>query len=294
MAVYSQTFTCGLTTDALFRVWGKFISDSLTAGGWAKTADTGQIDWSTVAKPGAATTVAGYEIRLSNDAFTDIYMKIEYGSGYSATTPGMWITTGTGSNGSGTLTGTVSTRFTPYTAMGAQANKVEVTLLSVTASRCVVANFEPDEASPNYGSGFLIERSTDADGTDNGTGWGLLAWGYGMTSNGIGGQYLEFSGGAGTSDATGAIQMLRVARIRQSVNKPVVFPHHWSGITTMPVSRDVLVTPWHNAHFGTKHTLSHMGSDRTYVSVYGFTTTAVYWGYALGTYDHLSLLVRYE
>lgn len=104
-------------TDANFRLWGKAISDQFAAGGLIQTADTGQINWTTVTAPGAINTYQGYEIWRSNDAAGGIvnwYMKIEYGSNASnANQPRIRVTFGWGSNGSGTLTGTTSTAITP-------------------------------------------------------------------------------------------------------------------------------------------------------------------------------------
>jgi hypothetical protein len=100
-------------TDANFRLWGKAISDQLAAGGWVQTTDTGQINWTTVTKPGAANTVAGYEVWRSNDAgggLNQIYVKIEYGSSGSANIPGVWLTVGWASDGAGALTGITTTR----------------------------------------------------------------------------------------------------------------------------------------------------------------------------------------
>lgn len=97
------------TTNAEFRAWGKAISDALTAIGMTKVTDSGQIDWATVAAPGAGSTSMGYEVWSMVDAAQStcpILMKIEYGSGAAATTPGVWLTVTTSSNGAGTMTGT--------------------------------------------------------------------------------------------------------------------------------------------------------------------------------------------
>jgi hypothetical protein len=96
------------TTDAEFRTWGQTMRAAMTAvGGLVQTPDTGQINWTTVTKPSAANTAAGYEIWRFDDAAqatVPIYMKIEWGTGGSANSPGMYLTLGTGSNGAGTIT----------------------------------------------------------------------------------------------------------------------------------------------------------------------------------------------
>lgn len=94
-------------SDAAFRLWGKAVSDQLTAMGYVKTSDTGQINWTTVTAPSLANTSQGYEIRVSNDAGGGrnvFYLKIEYGSASIAGTPSIWVTIGFGTDGAGTIT----------------------------------------------------------------------------------------------------------------------------------------------------------------------------------------------
>ena len=100
------------TSDAGFRAWGAEFHASLVSIGLTLTSDTGQINWTTVTRP-AITVSAGYEIWQFNDTLqstTPIYIKVEYGTGGTATYPAIWITVGQGSNGTGTLTGLVSSR----------------------------------------------------------------------------------------------------------------------------------------------------------------------------------------
>lgn len=109
MTTSSWSTVINHTTDAGFRAWGKEYSDNLAAVGLVKTADTGQIDWVTVARP-AINTAAGYEIWRFNDslqATAPIFIKIEYGTSTQADIPGIWITVGTSSNGAGTIGGSV-------------------------------------------------------------------------------------------------------------------------------------------------------------------------------------------
>jgi len=95
-------------TDDEFRQWGKMVSDALASLGLVKTADTGQINWASVARPTSTSQSMGYEIWRFNDALqstSPIFFKLEYGgSPSSASAPAMWVTPGQGSNGSGTIT----------------------------------------------------------------------------------------------------------------------------------------------------------------------------------------------
>ncbi len=104
----TTSFTCASvqTTDAEFRAWGSALSTALAAVGLVKTADTGQIDWTTVAKPTATNTAAGYEVWRFADTLQStapIFIKIEYGTGSTAAYPQIWVTVGQSSNGSGTI-----------------------------------------------------------------------------------------------------------------------------------------------------------------------------------------------
>lgn len=103
----------GTMTDAEFRLLCQFIADTLEAGGVIKTSDTGQADLTAITYPGGSNTAAGYEIRRFSDAMQStkpVFIKIEYGRAGTATSLGLYITIGTGSNGSGTITGVRRTR----------------------------------------------------------------------------------------------------------------------------------------------------------------------------------------
>lgn len=90
-----------------FRAWGSDLSAKLALVGLVQTADTGQIDWSTVTRPALANTMAGYEIWRYPDS--TVFIKFEFGNGPNATNcPGMLISVGTGSDGAGALTGPVT------------------------------------------------------------------------------------------------------------------------------------------------------------------------------------------
>lgn len=101
------------TSDAGFRAWGSELSAKLQAAGLVQTADTGQINWATATRPGSVNTAAGYEIYRFDDALqatAPLYIKLEYGTGNVADRPTIWVSVGTGTNGAGTLTGSVSSR----------------------------------------------------------------------------------------------------------------------------------------------------------------------------------------
>jgi len=104
------------TTDANFRSWGGSvagISYYLAQMGFVQTADTGQINWTTVVKP-PQNTFAGYEIwrcaNSTNQTNCPIFFRIDFGAQNNvASTPRIKIQIGSGSDGAGALTGNLIT-----------------------------------------------------------------------------------------------------------------------------------------------------------------------------------------
>jgi hypothetical protein len=167
------------TSDATFRAWALEVSDALAFVGMPKSADTGQINLATAARPGT-NTAAGYEIRYVDDALhatAPIYIKIEYGTGSAATRPAMWITVGTGSNGSGTITGvllarqTLTCASTPSTSVPSPTYACRVGGQFGFAWKSGVLDLG---AFPSMGA-FLISRTTDDDGADTAAGVSIYA-----------------------------------------------------------------------------------------------------------------------
>lgn len=115
MATYSTNTTVANTSSTTFQAWVNEIYDALvTECGLSQTADTGQMaNPCTTSIPGAANTSAGYYVFEFNDTLNSSYpvvIKLEFGTAAATTDLQMWITVGTGSNGSGTINGTVMTR----------------------------------------------------------------------------------------------------------------------------------------------------------------------------------------
>lgn len=165
------------SNNATFRAWGSALAAALAAVGLTQTADTGQINWTTVTRPGA-NTAAGYEIWRFNDtlqATAPIFIKIEYGTGNSTTSPGIWITVGTGSNGSGTITGQSSTR-TQCTRNSVPASSVTpyptYVCYNATEGFLGVMFKAGGQGVGSWGQGFFaVARNVNQDdGDTNGTG----------------------------------------------------------------------------------------------------------------------------
>lgn len=152
------------SSDANFRSWGSYIAASMGAVGLVQTADTGQINWVTVLTPAGINTYQGYEIWRFADtlqATAPVYIKIQYGEGASADGPGVRIQFGSGSNGTGTLTGNLSAEYDAECA--AIAGACVVVGSGGTARFCMNGGFT---AAGGFGLWFGFERSKDSAGVD--------------------------------------------------------------------------------------------------------------------------------
>jgi hypothetical protein len=154
------------STDADFRTWGSGIHTALAAIGLVNTADTGQINWTTVTKPIAINTSAGYEIWRLNDTLQSTvpyFFKIEYGTAVAVDRPSMWFMVGSTTNGAGTLSGQTGLKRQVYSALSKSAAATLPVYASGDTSRfalCVNA----DAASSNYPIWIVCERTRDATG----------------------------------------------------------------------------------------------------------------------------------
>jgi hypothetical protein len=107
VAVTFWTQAMQWTSLTEYRAWGARYAPAWAAAGLVQTADTGQINWATVSPSPTGGSASGYEIWRFNDAAqatVPMFMKIEYGAG-AVSSPGIWVTVGTGSSGAGAITG---------------------------------------------------------------------------------------------------------------------------------------------------------------------------------------------
>lgn len=120
MATDTRTVINYLEDNATFRARGAGMAAQFDAIGFERTADTGQADWSTALMADASSDLV-WEIRKFSDslqATKPIYVKIWYklgaNPGYGYSQAQLDFQTGTGTNGSGALTGRVSARSGAY------------------------------------------------------------------------------------------------------------------------------------------------------------------------------------
>jgi len=173
------------TSTTGFRAWGLEVSTQLAAIGLVATADTGQINWTTVVYSSTASSVGGYEIWRFADS--TIYFKMEYGTGPNgAGYPSMWMTVGTGSNGSGTITGGSAISARTIITCGSLPSSTLVNFpsyFSRTAghfSMCWKASMPG--ANSNPGGFVILGKTVDGTGATTTTGYGFLS-AFGLASS---------------------------------------------------------------------------------------------------------------
>lgn len=158
------------TTDAYFRAWGVAFEAALTSIGLVRTSDTGQVDWNTVVwNPNA---VNGYQVWRFNDALqgtAPIFFRLRFGTPNNGSPAGVAIAVqvGTGSNGSGALTGLLSTEISCHGQQSPSYGGATAQYASLVGGKFSMLL--------NVGSGaseclLAIHRTCDNTGADTATG----------------------------------------------------------------------------------------------------------------------------
>jgi hypothetical protein len=191
--MFSSALKPNTSNTGYFQTWAAWVESVLTTiAGWTVTTDTGQTLPFSLTAPTAQFQKMGYRIYQMNDDFTvdnPIYMRIDYGSGFTANTlpgigPGMWISFGTGTDGAGNLIGVLwsgqgwGAAGTPtvYSNNAYQLNIYDTrNYASADNSRFVIGMFVYDFANPAgiFGSDqicFSFERTRDTNGDYTGDG----------------------------------------------------------------------------------------------------------------------------
>lgn len=99
-----------LATNAGYRAWGSAISAAIATAGWTQTADTGQVNWTTMTAPstGATTTYEIWKMADSLQATDPCFLRLSY-SQTSSNGPRIFCNVGTATDGAGTITSAANT-----------------------------------------------------------------------------------------------------------------------------------------------------------------------------------------
>ena len=247
MTTFTDNLAISHANDADFRAWGSNMSGAFDAMvKFPKAADSGQINWATVARP-AGNVAAGYEIRYLNDslnATAPLFVKIEYGTDSTVTNPAIWITVGKGSNGAGTITGILLPRY----RCTAQQN-INTTNPWPSYFSCVdgfIGMLYRSGASSFGLMSFIIQRTVDDSGAP--TGDGIAIFVNKLNNSNFGPQLLAYTYSTGFSaDSGNTVQgtptyTLRPFNISATQYGPMAeyqALRHW---TILPLIRPLLYT----------------------------------------------------
>ncbi len=185
------------TTSAAYRTWGLAVSAALVSAGLVKVTQTGQIDWTTATAPTLLNT-AGFEVFRFDDTLQStapIYLKVGYyGANSSNSTPLLTLQMGTGVNGSGTLTGTVTTnQYTGWSGSYTSISQPTPTNTAQVIRMCSKPGYFMAIANTNVSStyaipfGFCVSRTVDDAGAP--TAAGAYLWMLGPQT-GSGGNFI--------------------------------------------------------------------------------------------------------
>ena len=164
------------TTVATFKVWAEEFHQHLLAVGIVQHTDTGQTDFPSYAGSyPSVNTFNTYKIYRFDDslqATAPIFFKVEFGTGSTSGRPSIRVTVGTSTNGSGTITGVVSTAFAPYCNVDiinpGTTNRVS---LSAAGEGYVWIVFKANMNISLAGLGFAITRTADSAGNPSAHGF---------------------------------------------------------------------------------------------------------------------------
>lgn len=184
----TQNLVCDSSTLANFKQWAQAISTFFASAGWVQTADTGQVNWTSIASvPGSGAYV--YEVWKPGDALTVFYVKVEYGNVSGTNCPSLRITLSTTTNGAGTASGLIlgpqKVNYGSFTAPSA-VTQFECNF-SGANNRMGVMMWR--NGSNNCQQFFAIERSLDSSGAATGT--HATLWTCGLGSNGVRGAFQQ-------------------------------------------------------------------------------------------------------
>lgn len=191
MSTLSPSTAPDMTSDATFRIWGKSISDTVIALGWAQSPDTGQINWATATKPASPWTISGFQIFESTDASSSthkMYMRIDYGCASTTSIPFMYVRAMTATDGAGNYVGPVSGNFQIYP--GAGSSTAYRSRACGGTNRIAYAIWE--EGGFGKTCFFSVERTHDANGND--TTDGIMVFTGASYTDGAFSQLIPFTG----------------------------------------------------------------------------------------------------
>lgn len=284
MATQTVSYTSyDVSTAAGVRAFGSSISNAIQATGLTKTANTGQVDWTTV----TAATTLGSEIYQFNDTLQStapVFLKVTYTMAVDGTSSPAWpyistIQLGRATNGDTTFTSgvTVSLNFNATLGNTNTGTGNWTWRFCYNAAMGFFGLMQWDDPSITTTTGprnsMFFSRVCDDTGNPTASGVFMQAIGAAVTSTNGSNQLLSYDTDTQTTYSNGAVPGINTAStlitgttaqfLRQTVACPTV--------RTVP---QVLYYAAADIPRGTTVTLSPYGSSHTYVTAGVLSTTS--------------------
>lgn len=237
----------------------------VTTGGWVYVSQTGDADPTTLTHTASTNTKVGFRVYRMADTLQStnpVYMRVDWGSGATSSNFAFWITLGTGTDGSGNITGSVlaATQIVNASQLSSQTSN---SYGSADTNRASIAMFIQNSNS-GYPLVFTIERTKDSNGSDTGDGL-LLAWNNNSSQFGNN-RYLILAGGTQPSQETGMSYILTQKNPSESfapgdIGVGVLI--HFKGVAQQP-GMNVMMTNSSDVSLEGAFSMTIYGASHTY------------------------------
>lgn len=280
------------SSDAEFRAWGSAMSAALAAVGMVQTADTGQINWTTVTRP-STSSIGGYEVwrfPSSLHSTSPLYVKISYGTSTGATIPRYDIQTGSGTDGAGTLNGTTTTAYSA-TPLAAQAASL-TSYMSCDGDGLAIMMW-PQSSQLSLRRFTCIERIRDSAGVAYSKAWFHATWD--MSSNGY---FRVGDSDTNTAWNSGFYAPCAIPQSAVTAGQSYLYSGNTLSMAWQPGTRRMIGTSkmaltyayTDEPSVGTGVVVTHCGAARTYVAGGSNMSPAVNWNQGAQSYQWSGLM----
>lgn len=226
---YTMVVASDSTALSVWKAWFQDLDAHILASGMVQTADTGQLDFTTITTTGAAGTPFGYRLYAFNDALQStmpIIVKVTFtnqwqgGTADAARIACIKVDIGVATNGAGVLTSTLVTASFPSNFNSNGSGVIGTFTPSAPCAICYneTAGFfglmyAGGMRNKTNGDSFMtvfIQRSVDATGVPTGSGFTVYIPVVGGAGNDTGAYYCQGLYYDGTTSYTGPYWAARV------------------------------------------------------------------------------------
>lgn len=269
MTTSAPSFKISNVDTTSFRAWGSAVNAALAAVGLVQTADTGQINWTTVTVPSASTD-GGYEIWGLNDSLQStvpFYLKLAYGSG-NASYPRLMAGVGTGTSGAGALTGLYNSSLisSSNAYMSGHGDANTTSYFSSDASHLTMQLLGSISGTIYPLTTLVVDRTRNSDGTANGDGLYVYEQGNASTTSNYA-YYISM----GTKTVMSSYMPPVVVPIglssAASGGNVAVFPHQISLPKRESPALGCLTYFENDISRGSTFSATHLGASHTYLAL---------------------------